>query len=119
MNAMRTGAPTAAAGAPKAVRGSMASSHGRAMHAPSPCRAVRLEIRKFAISPLAFHCKPYRPHNSRSQTLFGNARGATLVPKLCLGTHGAKLRFASRPERETEFPECRSQTEFGNESNES
>src|SRR5262249_3075424 len=39
-----------------------------------------------------------------------------LVPKLCLGTHDAKLRFASGPSPETEFRHQRSQTEFGNES---
>src|SRR5947209_150891 len=44
---------------------------------------------------------------------------AALVPKLRLGTHIAKLRFALRRRpglsRETEFRELRSQTEFGNE----
>src|SRR5207253_7938488 len=44
-----------------------------------------------------------------------------LVPKLCLGTHFTKLRFVRAAlaqlgcGRETEFPEKRSQTEFGNE----
>ncbi len=48
---------------------------------------------------------------------------SSLVPKLCLGTLGAKLRFRfqrdtgwSRCKRKTEFWVLRSQTEFGNES---
>jgi hypothetical protein len=51
-------------------------------------------------------------------------------PKLCLGTHSRKLCFESKPltgfgtlnqmaVRETEFPEVRSQTEFGNETEQS
>jgi DNA polymerase-3 subunit alpha/error-prone DNA polymerase len=39
----------------------------------------------------------------------------SLVPKLCLGTHSAKLCFASGRARQTEFADVRSQTEFGNE----
>src|ERR1700726_2521743 len=37
-----------------------------------------------------------------------------LVPKLCLGTHSAKLCFACVRARETEFRQAGSQTEFGN-----
>src|SRR6516164_6177819 len=49
------------------------------------------------------------------------AGSSFLVPKLCLGTPSAKLRFA-RPQTpdgrsETEFREDGSQTEFGNQKN--
>jgi hypothetical protein len=47
-----------------------------------------------------------------------------LVPKLCLGTPSAKLRFApsalaQEGRRETEFREDGSRTEFGNQSKQS
>ena len=76
------------------------------------------------IAGLSRHCQPRSAsvkHNECAENNGGEKACFALVPKQSLGTHFAKLCFASScstPDthrRETEFRGRRSQTEFGNE----